>query len=482
MSSQHPDNVRTPFFASQNIIGGEDEIKEAYYVFSHLGCDEQMWDMEGKEVDNFVVVKLLSNYDYFFRDNKLGEDVFLTLRVPNPSVEKAEGKILVEALESIPRSFDASKIFYGENLTPIFEVILPMTQSAEQLNRIYFYYKKFVVDKQNQSILKDDIPIRDWVGEFQPEEINVIPLIEDMPSMLKADQIVREYLKEKEVEYQRVFLARSDPALNYSLISAVLMNKIALQKLELLEEELSIEIYPILGVGSPPFRGGMTPLTESQVIEEYPSVQTFTLQSAFKYDYPEQQIAESIKRIKEKKRGKPQNVDIEQCQNILETVSQEYEKEIIDAAPLINQIAQHIPPRRKRKLHIGLFGYSRGVGKATLPRAITFCAALYSVGIPPEIFGLTALNEKSRETVAEIYKSFEEHISQALQYLNQDNLKLLNPSLAEKIRETAKEYEYETNTEHQNLTTQIVNLFKKNETAKMQEKIIEAGALRRYLG
>ncbi|MEM2144716.1 MAG: phosphoenolpyruvate carboxylase [Candidatus Jordarchaeaceae archaeon] len=482
MSSQHPDNVRTPFFASQNIIGGEDEIKEAYYVFSHLGCDEQMWDMEGKEVDSFVVVKLLSNYDYFFRDNKLGEDVFLTLRVPNPSVEKAEGKILVEALESIPRSFDASKIFYGENLTPIFEVILPMTQSAEQLNRIYFYYKKFVVDKQNQSILKDDIPIKDWVGEFQPEEINVIPLIEDMPSMLKADQIVREYLKDKEVEYQRVFLARSDPALNYSLISAVLMNKIALQKLELLEEELSIEIYPILGVGSPPFRGGMTPLTESQVIEEYPSVQTFTLQSAFKYDYPEQQIAESIKRIKEKKRGKTQNVDIEQCQNILETVSQEYEKEIIDAAPLINQIAQHIPPRRKRKLHIGLFGYSRGVGKAILPRAITFCAALYSVGIPPEIFGLNALNEKSRETVAEIYKSFEEHISQALQYLNQDNLKLLNPSLAEKIRETAKEYEYETNTEHQNLTTQIVNLFKKNEPAKMQEKIIEAGALRRYLG
>jgi phosphoenolpyruvate carboxylase len=71
MSSQHPDNVRTPFFASQSIIGGEDEIKEAYYVFSHLGCDEQMWDMEGKEVDNFVVVKLFSNYDYFFKENKL---------------------------------------------------------------------------------------------------------------------------------------------------------------------------------------------------------------------------------------------------------------------------------------------------------------------------------------------------------------------------------------------------------------------------
>jgi phosphoenolpyruvate carboxylase len=482
MSSQHPDNIRTPFFASHSIIGGEDEIKEAYYVFSHLGCDEQMWDMEGKEVDEFVVVKLLSTYDYFFREKKLGEDVFLTLRVPNPAVEKAEGKILVEALESIPRSFDASKIFYGENCTPIFEVILPMTQSAQQLNRVYFYYKKFVVGKQNQSILKEDITIKDWVGEFQPEEINVIPLIEDMPSMLKADQIVREYLKDKKVDYQRVFLARSDPALNYSLVSAVLMNKVALHKLELLEEELSIDIYPILGVGSPPFRGGMTPLTESKVIEEYPSVQTFTLQSAFKYDYPEQQIVESIKRIKERGRGRAQDVDIEMCQTILEIVSQEYEREITDVASLINQIARYIPQRRKRKLHIGLFGYSRGVGTAVLPRAITFCAALYSIGIPPEIFGLSALKEKHKEAVAEIYKSFNEHISQALQYLNQDNLKLLNPSLAEKIRKTAKEFEYETNTEHQNLTTQIVKLFKQNEPTKMEEKILEAGALRGYLG
>ena len=60
MSTQHPDNVHTPFFAENTELGGEDEIQEAYYVFSHLSCDEQMWDCEGKEVDNFVVKKLLS--------------------------------------------------------------------------------------------------------------------------------------------------------------------------------------------------------------------------------------------------------------------------------------------------------------------------------------------------------------------------------------------------------------------------------------
>ncbi|MBC7195334.1 MAG: phosphoenolpyruvate carboxylase, partial [Caldisericia bacterium] len=145
MSTQHPDNVNPPFYAENSEMGGEDEIKEAYYVFSHLGCDEQMWDSEGKEVDNYVIRKLLSKYDSYFKENIIGKDVFITLRVPNPEIEKAESKILIEALESIPRSFDASKLFYKSDFPPIFEVILPMTSNSESLNIIYYYYKNFVV-------------------------------------------------------------------------------------------------------------------------------------------------------------------------------------------------------------------------------------------------------------------------------------------------------------------------------------------------
>ncbi|MCJ7517944.1 MAG: phosphoenolpyruvate carboxylase [Methanomassiliicoccales archaeon] len=44
MNTQHPDNVNAPFFAHDTELAGEDEIQEAYYVFSHLGCDEQMWE------------------------------------------------------------------------------------------------------------------------------------------------------------------------------------------------------------------------------------------------------------------------------------------------------------------------------------------------------------------------------------------------------------------------------------------------------
>ncbi len=259
MSTQHPDNVHLPFFAASKDMSGEDEIQEAYYAFSHLGCDEQMWDCEGKEVDDFVVRKLLTKYEHYFRANRLGEDVRLTLRTPNPDVEKNEAKVLVEALESIPRSCDAANLFYGSEAPPIHEVILPMTMSAESLNRVYSYYKDFVVGKQSQPFYPGAITIAEWIGEFKPGEISVIPLFEDKEHMLEAHTIMREYFKGKNISHQRVFLARSDPAMNYSMVSAILCNKIALQRLRMLSEETGVKIYPILGAGSAPFRGHLAP-------------------------------------------------------------------------------------------------------------------------------------------------------------------------------------------------------------------------------
>ena len=127
MSTQHPDNATVPFFAASSVLVGEDEIREAFYAYSHLGCDEQMWDVEGKEIDTYVVRKLFSFYEEFFRQNTLGEDLRLTLRVPNPAVEGSESKVLLETLESIRPSYDAARLFYGREVAPIFEVILPRT-------------------------------------------------------------------------------------------------------------------------------------------------------------------------------------------------------------------------------------------------------------------------------------------------------------------------------------------------------------------
>ena len=165
-----------------------------------------MWDCEGKEVDNFVVKKLLTTYSPFFSEKKLGQDIFLTLRVPNPQVEKAEAKILLETLESIPRSFDSAKLFYKEDIAPIFEVILPMTDSHTAIDNIYQYYADFVIGKQYKRLGGRDTTIADWIGTFRPRHINVIPLFEDQKSMLGAHTTVQRYLLDKQLPTSGSFL------------------------------------------------------------------------------------------------------------------------------------------------------------------------------------------------------------------------------------------------------------------------------------
>jgi phosphoenolpyruvate carboxylase len=480
MSTQHPDNVNSPFFAENNELGGEDEIQEAYYAFSHLGCDEQMWDCEGKEVDSYVVKKLLTRYEPFFREKKrLGKDVFLTLRVPNPTVERNEAKILLETLESIPRSFDAAKLFYDDDTPPIFEVILPMTSSCKCLDRIYRYYRDFVVDKQEKLFNDQDLTIGEWIGEFNPKEINVIPLFEDMEHMLNAHNVLREYLHTKKIKRHRVFLARSDPAMNYGLISAVILNKIALQRLHRLSENIGVELFPIVGVGSAPFRGNLKPHTAERVGMEYPSAHTFTVQSAFKYDYTPDEVNKGIKILKERKTGLPQEIDEEKALEVINKYTGEYKKQIIELAPIINEVAKYIPSRRKRKLHIGLFGYSRSLEGVTLPRAITFTAALYSIGLPPEILALNALHEDDFSFIRSVYLNFDDDLIDSLRYFNPET-EFLPDELKQKIKEIPLNFEVDDRCKE--LTNHIIHLIKSNKTKDMQEGIIRLAYLRKFLG
>lgn len=479
MSTQHPDNVNPPFFGENAELGGEDEIQEAYYAFSHLGCDEQMWDYEGKEVDAFVVKKLLTKYEHFFHEKKLGRDIFITLRVPNPTVEKAEAKILLETLESIPRSFDAAKLFYNDDIPPIFEVILPMTASAKCIDRVYRYYSDFVVGKQNKPFKEGDITIADWIGEFRPEKINVIPLFEDMAHMLEAHNITKIYLKDKDAAYQRVFLARSDPAMNYGLISAVLLNKIALQRLQRLSEDIGVEIYPIIGAGSSPFRGNMRPPKSDMAAAEYPSARTFTIQSGFKYDYSPDDVREAIYRLRQRKVSPPQEVDEKRCLEIIGKYCKEYQKQIAELAPLINRMARHVPGRRKRKLHIGLFGYSRNLGGITLPRAITFVAALYSIGLPPEILGLNALDEDDIRYVKNVYLNFDGDLGDSVKYLNPDS-GFLPKALRTRVAGLLPDFQVDK--EHQKMTEHIMSLLKENKIEDIGEYILRAASIRNFLG
>lgn len=480
MSTQHPDNVLLPFFAESQDMSGDDEIQEAYYAFSNLGCDEQMWDCEGKEVDDFVVRKLLTKYEHFFKQSKLGEDVFLTLRVPNPDVEKEEAKVLIETLESIPRSCDAARLFYEKESPPIFEVILPMTMSHQSLNRVYYYYKDFVVGKQSMPFYPGDISISEWIGECKPETINVIPLFEDREHQLEAHNIIKEYLKNKDIKHQRVFIARSDPAMNYGMISAILCNKIALQRLRGVSEETGVKIYPILGAGSTPFRGHLTPDTIDMVLEEYPDVQTFTVQSAFKYDNPVPSVISAINKLKMSKMTKGHDVDEGKCIEIIDKVSSEYRSMVEHIAPIINYMAGYVPRRRMRKLHVGLFGYARSIGKIKLPRVISFCAACYSIGLPPEILGLNVLTPKDIAYIKDIYVNFMFDMKTAMSYFNEDVFTILPDNVKASLK--LDWGDYKVNSEHKAVTSRIIKAIREGDGSRLQGMLIEAAHIRKFLG
>ncbi len=467
MSTQHPDNVSTPFFATSTVIKGDDEVKEAYYVFSILKCQEQMWDYEGKEVDVFVVRKLLSRYPDFFRRRVLGRDVRLTFRVPNPSWEREEAKLLLETLESIPRCFDTAKAFYGEDVAPVFEVVLPMVTSHVELERVYQYYRRFVVGKGGMRFFDGDIRIRDWIGDFKPDRINVIPLIEDLPNVLSCDEIVGRYLKGKDLEYQRVFLARSDLALNYGMVAAVLALKIALSRLWDLGENRGVEIYPIVGFGSSPFRGNLRP-DNVEMIDDWRGVQTFTIQSAFKYDYPEDLVIRAVDYINSKRMKRPEWLECDVALKLIRKTSEEYRRIVYVIADLVNFMSRYVPKRRERKLHIGVFGYSRSLDGKRLPRAIPFCCSLYSIGLPPELLGLSCLNGKEFEIVLEFC---EEELRDAYRFYNPNVKRLLPECVSKRI----PELEFEIDEEHKEVTDEIIR-------NPDEDRVLRAARIRGFLG
>ncbi|MBI2303368.1 MAG: phosphoenolpyruvate carboxylase [Chloroflexi bacterium] len=486
MSTQHPDNVRMPFFVSGEVFNSEDEIREARCVYD-WGCQEQMWDYEGKESDDQVVAKLLARNEAFFQSHPLGEDRFLTLRIPNPAVETDEPKLLMEILESIPRFYDTATKFYGNESAPVFEVILPMTTSVEALSRVYYYYRNFVVGKGSLTAFpSDSINIAQWLGPFKPERIDVIPLFEDWLSLLNAHEIVGAYLSDKDLEYQRVFLARSDPALNYGTMASVLFLNVALQRLAALEKRVGIPLYPILGVGSSPFRGNFKPTNVESTLKGYASCQTFTLQSAFKYDWDQETVVAAIRQLNSAPRGEPLPVDEEKAIALAQKTMAAYQAQIPLVAPLVNRLTPFVPRRRLRKLHIGLFGYSRNAGSVRLPRAIPFCASLYSVGLPPEILGLQCLDADDLEVVKGVYPSpnFEEDLRDALTYFNPRVLSLLPPSLAEQVKAalSAIGVDFEVDKRHQRVTDEVIDCLREGWTDRLRELIVAGGAIRGFLG
>ena len=515
MCTQHPDNVNVPEWCEGEIINGNAEIYEAHLAYETLGCQEVMWDSEGKDTDTRVVRKLLGKNMEYFLNHTLGEEIFLTYRIPNPKIEIVERKIVVETLQNIPVAYDVASAFYKKDVSPIFEVILPLTTDSKELIMLHNYYEKSI-GNDGDIMLDESTKVEDWIGPFKPKSINVIPLVEDYDSLSAIDHIIEPYIDAAKPGYLRVFIARSDPALNYGLLCAVLLSKIALSKMKKIEKDKQIPIHPIIGVGSKPFRGHLSPENLENFLQEYRGISTVTIQSALRYDYPMEEVKECVKSLNEKlPNGEPTIIEPYEEKillGILRKCRLQYEGTIEALAPFVNSIAAYVPQRRARKLHIGLFGYSRCVAGVCLPRAISFAAALYSVGLPPEFIGmksLTQLNDEEWELVQKHYVKMEHDLNLVGEYVSWENINLLMEMFKKtaeragmneeqfktaiaKIMNDLKATEEKlgiklgprnpTQRRHENFTNNFLISYIEREDDEARKALLEAAKLRRCLG
>ncbi|MEK7162153.1 MAG: phosphoenolpyruvate carboxylase, partial [Patescibacteria group bacterium] len=130
MATQHPDHAGKPYWYSGTFIPVTEEAKEAFLSFSELGISEYKWDWEGKFADESVLERLLGAYFDYFKKFPIGKKKFLTFRLPNPKVQ-TEFR-LSRALMGIASAAGLAKQV-GLHSPPLFEVILPMTETAEEM-------------------------------------------------------------------------------------------------------------------------------------------------------------------------------------------------------------------------------------------------------------------------------------------------------------------------------------------------------------
>ena len=424
MVSQHPDHAGTPYWHTSPFIQTQHETRECYLSFSELGATEYMWDWEGKLVDESVMERILGEHFAYFKDMQLGRDKFLTFRLPNPVVE-TEFRLGRTFMGLLSAATMAKQV--DLHSPPLFEVILPMTKSSELMLDV-------------QEAFTEIANLKHFLFRFDNESlkyVHLIPLFEDVQTIANSDEILRDYLKKhlkrfgEYPEYLRPFLARSDPALNAGIVPTVLAIKIALSRYKAVQKETGVKLFPILGCASLPFRGGLTPHTVDAFAKEYLGIRTAVIQSAFRYDYEKDEVIGAIAKL-EKLLPKGQAMTISKEDEVsLLAISEDfisaYAGTIESVAETINSVARSMPKRRERVQHIGLFGYSRGIGKVKLPRAISFTGALYSIGVPPELIGTgrgiaVAQKKGMMPLIEQVYTLLSEDLERAGRYLNKENL------------------------------------------------------------
>ncbi|HIQ23955.1 MAG TPA: phosphoenolpyruvate carboxylase [Pyrodictium delaneyi] len=391
MATQHPDSASRGFTV-------EEEVEEALRDLlprsrGGLGLDEKMIDYEGKLTPyhqvSWVVEETLRH------GLQPGEDFLLTPRIPSERLEDPERQIMV--LWGVLVANKKSIVKAGSQAVKY--IITPMCSSG---------YEVYVLQRR---ILKMQRLAEEELG-VKTGYIEVIPLVEDMEALLHVDKIL-EGMKNVllthlglHYSHYRVLLGKSDTALAYGHAASSIALVYALSRLYKWAEEENTRVHPIMGVGALPFRGHLSPWSVEVFVKQYSGYSTVTIQSGIRYDQGPRAVEKVVSTLLENLHEKPRILSSEEEKlliNIARLFTSEYLRFILRVVELIPHIAVFVPRRRARLSH-GEYPRSIEMSLAfaaekellamkppknlKLPRAISYAASLYTMGVPPSLIGL----------------------------------------------------------------------------------------------
>ncbi|VYU64925.1 phosphoenolpyruvate carboxylase [Clostridium tertium] len=460
MATQHPDN-------SQKYITIQQEPEEAVRDLNlqekgGLGIEEVMVDFEGKLTPYHQTSQItLGLINEGFTP---GEDVFVTPRIPNAIKEP-----VFRQLMSIMSLVETNMLAYQQTgKQAIIETIIPMIESGEELIRI---------QERVNSII--DLGNKNYDIKFPLNSIKLIPLMEGIPSLVNIDKIIDKYYKhlcskDYKLRDLRVMIARSDSAMSYGVVSSVLAVRMAISKIHKWGQENDVEIAPILGCGSLPFRGHLSANNIENTFKTYAGIKTFTIQSGLKYDHGTEETREVVNKLKSHDYMENFKILSEEEMDLMSEYIGVFSKHYIDIFTRVIQdidgISKFIPKNRDRlassksglqyvreaidvtevvelvkdpKLKEELLSLNTDVN-CSVPRAITFTASMYTAGITPEFLGvgrgLREIKEKygqeGIDKLLEFYPSLIDDLTFAARYTN---TKISKGIVNEESRATYKE-------------------------------------------